>query len=81
MAKNNLTSKGLKSDNLLDDCDLNPDIHFFNCLTTVRNKYYLEDQLSLAIVDKGVSANVKLLNLNHCSFAKNSDALFNYLSK
>ena len=33
----------LKSDNLLDDCDLDPDINFFNCLTTVRNKYYLED--------------------------------------
>ena len=53
----------LKSDNLRDDCDLDPDINFFNCLTTVRNKYYLEDQLSLAIVDKGFSCNVKLLHL------------------
>ena len=53
---------------------------FFNCLTTVRNKYYVEDQLLLAIVDKGFSSNVKLLHLNIRSFAKNSDTLFNYLS-
>ena len=69
----------LKSDNLLDDCDLDPDINLFNCLTTVRYKYYLDDT-SLAIVDKSFSSNVKLLHLNICSFAKNSDRLFNYLS-
>ena len=34
----------------------------------------------LAIVDKGFSANVKLLHLNMRSLAKNSDTLFNYLS-
>ena len=70
----------LKSDNLHDDCDLDPDINFLNCLTTVRNEYYLDDRLSLAIAEKGFSSNVKLLHLNIRSLAKNSDALFNYLS-
>ena len=70
----------LKSDNLLDDCDLDPNINFFNCLATVRNKYYLEDQLSLVIVHKGFTSNVKLLHLKIRGFAKNSDAVFNYLS-
>ena len=69
-----------KSDNLVDDCDLDPDINCFNCLTIVRNKYYLNDQLSITIVDKGFSSHVKLLHFNIRSFAKNSDALFNYLS-